>query len=1764
MYFLVIIRDYIQRYNKSLSSKQNKKTNLLKKIKNLIFYLIELKGYQIFSLVRNEVIGFKSINFLVNNPSFFVIYAYKSRFLRKFWHKRVHWYLNKEDYFSQLYQEVKNFKLGYGVKVVVKNFTNNISLNNLLNLSNDVAQSVNSLFLKGLSISFFSILTISPYCVYCLKKMYYDGFVTLAPSFIGYFLGHFIYLITFRYIPKIFIFIYSWERLNILFGFFVSLYLAYNVLLEDAVLFFYHEIRDEEDNELWETVETEFEPRKERILRYTKFSQFIYPLFKQLFSIRTYIQKSFFVGLLCALADQPRIYPLLSNFLPSLAPTFLEFLLERNDSFYVLLGYYFGYLILVFFGIYLFYLFRIAMIYIANVNFREIIRRIQLYFNKDPEAIIVLLYRKISDENKKLYNDREFPENDLGLYGRKFRYIFSSIIYALAFSTVMYYPFGYFTLGSLGFVSHDTSLYGTVFDPYSLKDCTKVMSMSVAGHETGPYKVEAMDRGRFGHHPAFSQFAPFTTETFRFRPEMIKYRLLNFVDFFDRSIESVPAYLEYIPLPINKDVHRTFTYKQYICNRLISAFRDYSCKANRLAKFRAIPELGKVLFKYSKHYYGLSKPLKLRKLVTRNRNRIKVENIRGVYRTFKRRIRLFGNELPIIRDVVGVGVVYKDKYRLLKTNIDRFYNWYMEPFNRIHTSPFLIFSTHVFRHAVHLPARYRPIEHLIRIKSLNDLKSKSVRTLRGGTIYNYTPFSFLARDCKNIPDSQRITFFSRLGISRLPKFYDMRKRNVRKKYKRHPNFYKKRLYQFKEIKHIPLPSGFYRYNAYESYVTFRGYQKVAPREKYDPLGLTKKNIFYYRGKAFNPVNLKVLKLYNNVFFPIYNRTVVRSYKRYHDYLETHAYDELFNFRYFYSDRLETMRFNRRFMKPVSRDFVPYYIVRIPTSSPRFDTIMRKKIMYLKEVVKLARKLKSFVSWAQRDSLNNELRGKHVRNFWKGKAYNEKVAKEGVNSILRLFITKTKVTMEYELIPNTVYMKNRVLLFLRRYKRTYGRIYQIIYKIIYRNPFIRNISPNQESDLHYKKLFYLQFLNNIRKYNFSIDMELRKDHPFKSVFFKNNCKSFANKFHNQQFKGTVVRLRRYFNVTQEDKYRILKRFDGKFFNVIKYDNLFYNDDHNLNYHSELDYYREDDLTNKMIVNHSALTKFTDPTTLHFKFFNFDAFNLFSLLRKNKDVVSVLLTNNKISPFMEKLNYHPLSLLTNMKSNFLGQQDLSNFNFIRQAYGRIFKYKRGKYYNEDLNSDLYEHKTQVFPYYRRFKLLRLKKVVRFKGFKKLYKYWPLTREKIDTFYAAFRDYESKFLWFNALDSVRKSLYWEPCVLQLNAFVHSNELFNLPFARVENYVNYRRFNFMEAHNFYAYLNDLSFKDSPHWLRRSARGRATKQEESIFTYLSYKARLRRFMPAFIRNQSFYRVYDRGYSDRFRQGTPMTQYYWINKPTLGGYYWKGSDLTATLAILIRNFLLYMYSLIFFRYDIYYQNYQFPFSEKKWKAQSLAWIRKKFAFKRKKIERKLREDYAISMNKREFRDQNFLKVYKKTVRNPHRNNLKGIQWKVRKIKSHELIIVQKGREFVEEMERRLRSSGKIITGVSFLKRQQDLSITDKNVLPESIIKKLEKIEQRKKDKENKKLEKIKQMKEKLKKKSKKNKKVSKKIEEKVEDNKIPLTKIDNIEEIKKDEKHLINQKEVLKKITGKKKVLKKNKKSSKKPKKSVINNKNSKKKTKKK
>lgn len=1576
IYLIVLIRDYIQYYNRLLTKKKKKKEDIFLRLKNIFIYFIQLKWYYIYTLLPNELVGFKSVNFFITNPSFFIIYAYNSKFLR--------------DYFSHRNLEIisnQNLSLlsrhQYGLKVIIKDFRNNISLNNLLQVNNKLVIPSVSLLYKGVITFLFSIISINPYFIYCIKKLYYDGFVTLAPSFIGYIFGHLIYLISFKYVPQIFIFIYSWERVNILFGFCLTIYLGFLLFLENSVLVYNTMMRFGLELELNPTVKVEYEPRGDRILYYDKFSKFIFPLFRQLFKLKTYFTGSFYLGLLCALFDQPRFYSLLSNYVPSLSPTLLEYLVESNNSHYILFGYLFGYFFLLFVTIYIFYWFRHFMIYIANVNFAEIIRRIKRNIVTDKDTFDILNYKNLSLEDKKLYNDRKFPENDLGLYGKKLRYILASIIYTMGFSILMYYPFGFFTLGSLGFVSHDTALYGTVFDPYTLDEPSKVFSLLVTGHETGTFKISAMDRGRYGQHPAFSIEAPFVPETFRFRPEMIKYRLINFLDFYERSVASVPYYTKYLPIRTAKDA---LTFKQTADQQLVHILGDKN-KDRKKTKFRQMSDFAKDLLKYGKSSYQLKGKLKKRRIVERKRNILQRNFKRGIGRTFKKTIIAFGSHLPFLKDIVCAGCVYQDQYALFKANIDRFYNWYMQPFNRVHVTPFMAFSTANYYHMLRLPAKMRPIEEVRRVTSIDELKSSAIVVRDSPQISGRYGFSFILRDCENIEDSRRIYFYKKLGFYKVFKLLDLTKFRFYNRYKNNKKYYKKRLYDFRLSKSIVLPTSFYRFNVYNANTTVN-------------------NVF--KSTLLPPEDLKIYNQYKKTFFPNYDKNIEMSSESYNNFVQKGNIDLLSNFKYELFDRMEKKKFEKHFNFFDNSNFRKFYTkANRHNAMPIFSYEVQKSLPKNILAETAFRKMKSVISWAKRDPLVDELRGKSVRDLQKGKVYSEKSVKDAMGRMLRFYRTKSKIILEFEVISQTVFVKDRFLMFLRRYAKTYCYPLKIMFNIVYSNPFIKNISPNQEVDLHYKKLYYLQFLNSLRKYKYDIYSEVNKNYPFKSVFFKNSCKSFSNKFHNQQFKGTIKRVRRHFSCTQEGKYRVRKRLMGDFFNTIKFDNLYFNDNISLQYHPELDYNRYNDFNNKMLIDYRLLLKYKDPTAIYLKK------NVSDLNDTSNNLNTInCLKDSKVSPFIEKLNYHPLALLTNKKTGFsyLGQQDLTDYTLIREGFTNTLQPK-DKYCNEDPFGVLYEHKTRAVDIFKEFRSRRLPFIVTIRSMKSLYKNWPLSREKIDKFFLSFRSFKSKSLWFNSLDSVRKSLYWEPATLQLNAFVHSSELFNFRFARLEKYVQQRLVNYMEAHNMYALLNEMCFQDSPHWMKKWENQKATAQEDSLFTYLSYKARLRRFMPSFLRNQSFYRVYDRGLSDRMKQSIATSTYYYVNKPTLGGYYWKGSDLTVTFYIIFRNFLLYLISIIFFFKYINYKTFQFPYTLKKYQADYINYIKKKQSISEKKNKKRLKNMLDVSINKWEFPSNKYIKIHKKLFKQSDKD-LIGLQWRIKDnlVESKKLLKKQKSKK----------------------------------------------------------------------------------------------------------------------------------------------------------
>lgn len=1643
LYLIILIRDYIQHYNYMLL--HNKKYSIFKKIKNFFKYIINLKWYYTFNLIKNEIIGFKSKNNFLNYSSFFIFYTFES-------------------IISILHTKQKKF-----IRIVFTDFRYLMNVNNFLNTH--IKNSVFNLFNKGILSAIYSIFTISPYYIYCIKKIYYDGFLSLSPSFLGYLFGNIIYMFSFRYFPKIFILFYSWERLNILLGFFISIYIAHTLFTEHCVYEFFPQIRFGLELRLTPTVEVEYLPLTEAVYIYDDFIEFISPLFRQITIIDTYKQFPFYLGILFALCDQPRIFPILSNYVPSLAPTLLEFLVEENKSIFLLLGYYIGYFMIILIGFYLCYLLRLLAYELAKINYAELSRRFHRFFAQDKDEFDVYHYNKLDEKERSLFTTRS-PIVGLAIFGVKVRYIAASLIYTLSFSTILYYPFGYFLFGPLGFVSQDTIFYSTWFDPYSLDDPSEMFSIALIRKETGPFKFHALDRGRYGYFPMYSQEFPFVPETFRFRPEMIKYRHFNFVDFIERSVEALPVYVKFLP---NFRLSKAASYKEKAFAMLFGALAGNN-KEYRMIEFRAMPRMAKDLVEHSKPFYALKKNLKIRRMVEKDRNTLQRSGFKSIGFTFKDSFMLYARALPIIQDLVYVGYVYQDKYSHFKANIDRFYNWYIDPFNRYIETPYFAFSTAVLRNTINIPEEIRPIDTGTRISRLFDLV---VRVPHTKTMSYPTNFVFMNRDLKNIDDPQESNYFQKLGLWKFFKLRDIKTLNsFQKKYYKKKDFYKKRLYDFYFVDNINYPSNVTNSNMFNIYNSFNAFGKYFVKLK------SSDDI----GKFINLRDKELYKKYKDSFIPPYAEELVKPSKTYNDYIIQHKMDQnlinKFVFSLFDTEEDKSLQIVDSFYKT---GVYVFSVWKKGMPNLFFNKILSSFVNKYKSKDEVMRKINVFIPLTKRDPLVDELRQKKVNQVTRKKSYNEQSTKNYMRTLHRLNRIRVKVSLDMEILSPVLYNKDKFLLYLRRYSWTFSKISKILFNLVYFVVFKKYVSPNQEIDLHYKKLYYMQLINSLRKYKFKMLPEKSLKHPAKLAFFTNICKSFSNRFHNQQFKGTLVRARRAYSCTQGKKYFVKKRLKNRFFNVLKYDNLYFCDDITLKYHSELDYNIEDQ-QNKIIMNNKVISKLKNST--HFigtnrynygywlslrkilfgltknknlllnylhkpresdyvpntkmedknrgkrglwtpyeykKFmdkvyksqlndYDIELNKLYNFLKIYKDN-KLSLKNSTIPVFLERLNYHPLNLFTNMKSknSYLSQQDLSEFSIVRTEQ------KNKEEYHEDSFGRIYEHRT----HYTFKKLSELfinlkQRIIRVRAMKTLYKNWPFTKEQINKFFLSFRQPTSKHTWLEFLDIIGKNIFWEPITLHLDTYAHSCEIYNLMEGeKGEEFVEAPFCNMFEAHNYHAIMHEFSLRDSPAWMRRIFfQDVAGHEEDSLLTYLTFKERVRKYAPSFIRHMAFYRVYDTGELDKRKQTLPLVMFQYVNKPTLGGLYWKGNDLSVSFNAIFRNFVMYLLSLIYFWYRINTKVIFFPYNTRKTQAKYYDISKKRRDFQIKKMQYRIRSYFNTVINKIEFPKNTYTKIHNKKIKMEFISNKSlskkqnssykmGIQWRTKNISLDKKKVIKK-------------------------------------------------------------------------------------------------------------------------------------------------------------
>nr|YP_009478287.1 conserved chloroplast protein Ycf1 [Prototheca stagnorum]BBD20194.1 conserved chloroplast protein Ycf1 [Prototheca stagnorum] len=485
-----------------------------------------------------------------------------------------------------------------------------------------------------------------------------------------------------------------------------------------------------------------------------------------------------------------------------------------------------------------------------------------------------------------------------------------------------------------------------------------------------------------------------------------------------------------------------------------------------------------------------------------------------------------------------------------------------------------------------------------------------------------------------------------------------------------------------------------------------------------------------------------------------------------------------------------------------------------------------------------------------------------------------------------------------------------------YKFAFDTLSQLFIRFQYKYSYIKKLSPNQELDLHYKKLYYLHFLNSLRKYNYKINGDFEST-PLKTILLQNNCKSFSNKFYNHQFKGTLGLIRRFHPITQSKFYKYpslkkkRKKLTGPSMKTLKFDNLQYSDDMKPQFHTELFQSKKFQTDTRVAYKASYIMKNTlfmvDYTRQKFLFFRY----LFSKVKISKLKKLKKNINNII--FYKKRN------LSRFKSN-------GNKKYKR----KIIKKNKNKIkitpYLERvethpffiLNTNINEKTTKNKKFYF-LTQKELKDKEKAKILKTKYNLWPLTSGKVEKFYEAFtlkrtNEARKRLIFVHPIvDQFKKFLLWRPVTLQLSCKRVLTEIYAF------NFKTWRHDKYLATDLFSAYSAGFNtefpgsgkstFLEQPPVAFESTEStpenqmkKGTISEENVVRFFSMKALITRFAPAYLQNNLDYRLHHVPlYRGKWARGFPAITYFYDNRPALGGIFWTLNDFQFKTSIDIRN-----------------------------------------------------------------------------------------------------------------------------------------------------------------------------------------------------------------------------------------------------------------------
>jgi hypothetical protein len=1038
----------------------------------------------------------------------------------------------------------------------------------LINVSKSMNQkplTVISFFLGNI-LGFSTIWAITPFYFYFLKSFLFDGFHTINTCFLGFFFGSilssFSFLLSFCFHkPSGYIFLNVWmEPLS----YFILIYFYCKVVFD------FFEKRDGLTISLsWNYIQEidMIEPEQ-------SFLDYIKPLKDCFFQKKTYGSFPFYIGIGFAIFEQPRIYSLCNSIVPSLAPTFLEFFVENT--------------ILTFLGFFVIRLISFPLFLIFMHKFKSFIwywfKDLKDRENIEKAQFITLENRKEKEKNMKKIS-RKVSNFKLGL-----GFLRESVGYCLvAFIAALMYFFNidYLFFGSLGFIPKDYLFYNTAFDPYFLSDeLFEALTSHINEQERQNYsqmafyKNNSFGKSRYFFSPLLldNRLGMLSAESFKFSAErlyFIKSIPFKFLGFYNLTVvEQKDQLRNSNAIKLKKEKEQSKKIQQ----------KEQQKQNNQVKKKKNLNDLVNEINSLTFEYIH-KKDRKARKDFRKSLS----DQFKKTYRLRKK------------------DIVYKVPQNLRKRRF-----WNLQRNSLIHKPSEKLSDNRLKREdpkTKDLRVKIKTVD--ARFGMIPDYLSVGLQTLVANKarlrtrFYNWHIYSFYTNTTNPYnafkKESEVMAHLKRESlIDRQYETLPIRHKFIREG----------------EFSRMPtLPLSFYHIAKNDKKLNSYSIKPLTEEEEKEEKELNKTK----EGKILFIVS----DMKESQETKAKEKDTYRIEKDEGDE-EDKAKEELKNLQSTVLIQKDQKKVNTgKIGDEKNKEKKFYNVEAFPMKNQEkqrkkedqnFLSAFNKQVrLYIKDqdVHPIKEEIHNVAFQNEVDDYIEDVGQYPNRSFLFGHL-RRKIATMIPDTLASLFEENVlqKLLYEYKELTYSFFV-DRYFNFIKYTKYSRYLLFNLLQLKKHTLPIY---SPNQELDLSYKKLYYLQYLNSLRNYskifeklyNQKINKKNTPEYLLDYVFFSSLCKSFSNKFYNHQFKGSLGRTSPFYSITQNKLYRYpfsySKVLKGLSFFTLKYNRIYYNDDYEIQYHPELnlDFKRQNN-RNKYTLGFNIYTILKNPMSL-INFFN----------------------------------------------------------------------------------------------------------------------------------------------------------------------------------------------------------------------------------------------------------------------------------------------------------------------------------------------------------------------------------------------------------------------------------------------------------------------------------------------------------------------------------------------------------------------------------